>query len=54
MKLAKLGFIGFIGFMLVLNFPSKDRVGGRKGIRPSNKCHVIKMQISAAATPNQE
>ena len=36
------------------SFPSEERVGGRKGIRPQNKCHVIKMQISAVATPNRE
>ena len=30
------------------NYCSKERVCGRKGI-----CHVIKMQVSAVATPNR-
>ena len=36
------------------SFSSEERVCGRKGIRPQNKCHVIKMQISAVATTNRE
>ena len=36
------------------SFPYKERVGGRKSIQPKNKCHVIKMQISAVATPNRK
>ena len=35
------------------SFPSEERVGGRKGIRPLNKCHVKKMQISAVAPLNK-
>ena len=36
------------------SFLSEERVGDRKGIQLLNKCHVVKMQISAVVTPNRE
>ena len=41
--------LGVQAITKVGNHCSKERVVGRKGI-----CHVIKMQVSAVATPNRE
>ena len=36
------------------SFPSEEKGWWQEGHLTINKCHVIKMQISAVATPNRE